>query len=636
MERKTRELDEAYTLQWVEACRLEAEASKRNRMNLNRDNFAMYQLEHDFSHKLPGQSREVLSKVRNAVESSKAFFQQALADLDDWYRIVARNGSEGDGMSIKPEEMQKLMNYMLKRCDYFAHVGFQTQLGLLGSLAVSKVGGKLLPKPKFKTKSEGRGKTYKKHVVVVEDKTWELDFEDIRQEDYYPDPNGKLYELYEGMLDFHVVKALCEGEDAIYDKEAVDSLSPWGQNDLQESRKARETGQNQAIPMRPRIKITEFWGSVVDNITGELLAENVVITVANRTKVIRKPTENPLWHQRSPIISAALIEVANSVWGIAMMDAGVKHNRSLIELFNLMLDAAMKSVWGINQIRTEVLDDPKQVTDGMRWGTNLRINSGLPIGGKALEPLLTGDIPGEVLNMFNLLNQETLTSMKTNDLRMGAQSMRSVKATEVVASENSITSEFQGIAKNFEEKKIQPELEMACWTICQNWDLIDKEVFNSLFGKERGEQLSQMEPQDVFVNTINGMKFEVFGISLTMRRQSDFRKWTSLLQVIGASEMLIEAFLQKYSFEKLLGEIMTSIDLNKSKIQAQQVNPQEGAPPPQPGQPTMQQPGGAPGALPNAMSQVPQAQGQQNAQNALAATFHGVGNQMNQPANGGR
>ncbi len=159
-------------------------------MLLNRDNFAQYQLEHNFEHKQEGQSREVLSKVRNAVESSKSFFQQALADLDDWYRIVARDGTDGIGMPITPSEMQTLMNYMLKQCDYFSHVGFSTQLGLLGSLAVSEVGGEMVPKPKFKTKAEGRGSKYKKHVVVTEDKAWELRFSTIRQEDYFPDPNG--------------------------------------------------------------------------------------------------------------------------------------------------------------------------------------------------------------------------------------------------------------------------------------------------------------------------------------------------------------------------------------------------------------------------------------------------------------
>lgn len=628
-----RELDETYSRTWVISCREESNEAKRNRMLLNRDNFAQYQLEHNFDHKTEGQSREVLSKVRNATESSKAFFQQALADLDDWYRIISRDGTDGTGMLITPAEMQTLMNYMLKRCDYFSHVGFSTQLGLLGSLAVSEVGGEMCPKPKFKTKSEGKGRSYKKHVVVVDDKAWELRFHTIRQEDYYPDPNGNdLYRIKDAMVDLHVVRALSEGDNAIYDKAVVAELQPWGSDNTQEQRKSRETGQNPAVPaIRPRVKLTEFWGTVVDNVTGEIMAENVVITIANNTHVIRKPTPNPLWYQKTPIIAAALIEVAHSVWGIALMDAGTKHNRALTEIFNLMLDSAMKAIWGVNQIRTDVLDDPTQITEGIRWGMNLKINSSLPIGGKVIEPVVTGEIPGDVLNMFNLLNQETLTSMKTNDLRMGAQSQRAVKATEVVAAENSITSEFQGIAKNFEEKKIQPELELACWTICQNWDLIDKDVFVSLFGKDRGERLAQLEPQEVFVNTINGMKFEVFGISLTMRRQADFRKWTTLLQVIGGSQMLTEAFLGKYSFEKLLGEIMTAIDLNKSKIQtdASQIPGATGGQPQPPN--TMGQPGGPPGAAPNAMSQIPQAAGVPNT-GGLASAFNGTGGQMNMPS----
>src|SRR3990167_6736684 len=297
-----------------------------------------------------------------------------------------------------------------------------------------------------------------------------------------------------------------------------------GNSGIHVERRADEDGQDSAQPqMRPQVRLTEFWGKIVDENTGECLAENVVVTIANGDTVIRGPTENPLWHQRSQYVAAALIEFMNSVWGIAMMDAGTKHNRSLIELFNLMLDSAMKTVWGVNQIRVDVLEDVNQITDGIPWGINLKVNSSLPPGAKVMEPVFTSSIPPAVLNMFNLLNQETLTSMKTNDFRMGAQSMRAVKATEIMTAEQSITSEFQGIAKNFEEKKIQPELELACWTICQNWDQIDKEVFVALFGKERGEELAQLEPQEVFVQTVNGMKFEVFGISLTLRRQADFR-----------------------------------------------------------------------------------------------------------------
>jgi len=636
------ELTPEYAMRYVLELRRESKMAKRNRMLLNRDNYTMYQLEHDFSHKKKGQSKQVLSKVRDATESSKSFFQQALSDLDDWFRITARDGSDGSMMLIRPEEAQKILNYMLKKSNYYTHVGFSVQSGMLGSLSISEVGGRLVPKPKFKAKSEGRGAKYKKHVVVTDDKTWELRFDNIRQEDYYPDSTGEdTYRIKEAMVDLSRVRQLAEGDDAIYDMDKVQELRSWGDDELQEEKRARETGQNIQYPrMRPRIKITEFWGTIVDNITGELMAENVVCTIANRKTIIRKPTPNPKWHQRTPIVAAAMIEVANSVWGIAFMDAGTKHNRTLIEMFNLMLDSAMKAVWGVTQIRTDVLNDPTQLTDGIPWGTNLKVNASLPPGVKVMEEVVTGTVQSDVLNMFNLLNQEALTSMKTNDMRMGAQSMRDVKATQVVAAENSITSEFQGIAKNFEEKKIQPELELAMYEICQNWDRIDVEVFKSLFGAERGEALSKLEPQDIFVQVINGMKFEVFGISLTLRRQTDYRKYMTLLQTIGASQMLIEAFLQKYSFEKLLGEIMTAIDLNKTKIEQDQAKPPAAGIPGQPGAPasqgpgqggppnTMQQPGGAPGATPDQMSQIQRPPASDIGGSALASTFAGVGQQM--------
>lgn len=611
--------DEAYVLRYILGCRDEAKDSKQNRMDLNRDNYAMYQMRYDFTHKKPGQSTEVLSKTRNATEQIKSFFQQSLADLDDWWRVVPTNGTDGTTMVIRPEEIQKITNYMLNKADYFNHVGLSVQQALLGSLAVSKVHGKMVSKPRFTTKKEGRGRSYAKHVIATEEKTWKLAFGQIRQEDYYPDDTGadeKLYEIEDSLLDLHIVKQLAEGDDAIYDKSVVDKLSPWyGDSDLQGEKRAFETGQNTPIKYRrPRVKITEFWGTIVDENTGDILHENVVCTVANDTYIIRKPTPNPLWHQCSPIAAAAMIEVANTIWGIALMDAGTKHSKTLTEMFNLILDSGMKAVWGVNQIRVDALDDVSQITDGIPWGTSLKVNSSLPPGLKVMEPVITGDIPVQALNVFNLLNQETLTSMMTNDLRMGAQSSRAVKATEVVAAENSITSVFQGMAKNFEQKKIQVELELAWKTIAQNWDVIDKETFISVFGEERGTQLSNIEPQDVFVDTVNGCKFEVFGISLALRRQADFRKYTTLLQVIGSSEVLIEAFMQRYDFAKYLGEIMTALDINKTKIENEDIkaaNSMGAAFQNQnPDQAAMAQPGGAPGAGPNMASQVPQAANQ--------------------------
>lgn len=599
------EIDEAAIVRNVIAARNESYDAKRNRMLLNRDNYEMYQLRHDFSHKRRGQSTEVLSKQRMAVEQIKSFFQQALTDVGEWWTCSAKDGTEGEGMVLKPYEVFLLTNYMLKKADYFSHVGLTIQSALLGSLAITKVHGQLKPKPKFKTREEGRGKSYRIYVEAIEDKSWELKFDMIRQENYYPDPTNKdIYEVEDGWLDMHVVKQLSEGDDAIYDKAVVDTLTPWSPTDVQESRKAVETGQNLPLTQRrPQVKITEYWGTLIDRTTGDILCENCVITIANDLHVIRKPTENPLWHQRSPIISAALLEVANSKWGIALMDAPTKHNRASIEIYNLILDAAMKSVHGVNQIRIDALQNPSQVSDGIPWGTNLQVNSSLQPGQKVMESVITGEVPNDALNVLNIINQEFNASALTNDLRQGVMPFRSVKATEVVEASNTITSVFQGIAKNVEMKIIQKELELAWMTISQNLDRIDKDVLVSLFGRERGEAISQLKPQEVFVGTVNGVKFDVFGISLTLSKSADFRKYTQIMQTIGSSEIFMEAFLKEYDVSKFVGEILTSLNIDKYKIK---VSPNEA----QNNGAALQQPGNAPGAPGGAggqASQVPQA-----------------------------
>lgn len=556
-------------VKYVLECHDEAEQAKSTRMEMNRNNYELFHLRHDFSHKKAGQSREILAKQAMAVEQIRSFFVQALVDIGDWWMAEFADGRENPNALIKPHEIYKLTNYMLQQANYFSHVGNAVQSALLGALAVTKVWGCEISKPKYRTRKQGKGKDYAKKVVMQDAKTFRLKFDVVRQENYFPDPTGfDVYKIEESYLDLHIVKELSEGDEAIYEKEMVDQLAPFTQEDaIDAAKRAVEVGQDVTLlASRPKIKIWELWGNIVDRRTGELMYENIVCTIANERHVIRKPTENPNWSQKDPYVVAPLLEVANSVWHKALMDAPTLHNRALIEIYNLLVDAAMRSVHGINQIRTDVLEDASQVSDGIPFGTNLKVTSSLPAGAKVMEPVVTGDIPGDALNVMNVMQQEFNASSLTNDLRQGVVPFRAVKATEVVEASNSITSIFQGIAKNVETKLIQPQLEKAWMTVAQNLDKISKEELQALFGAERGEELSQLDPEDIFVETVNGIRFKVFGISLTLGKQNDFKKYTTLLQTIGSSEVLIEEFAKKYDFGKLLGEIIRSVDIDKDKI----------------------------------------------------------------------
>lgn len=565
------EFTEQELIDYMEASLREADTARRTRIEQNKNNFDNYHLRHDFSHKKKGQSREVLSKQAMAVEQTSSFFQQALVDLSDWWSVELKSSAKSEALlKLRPHEIKALTDHMLEKTNYYNHVGNAVKSGLLGSLMITKTTGCMKPSPKYRTKKEGKGKNLKKKLVLVEDETWQLEQYIVRQENYYPDPTGAgLYEIEVMWADLWEVLERAEGDESIYDKEAVEKLSTALRDDFEEQEgRTRETGQDvHTNGKRPRVKLTEFWGTVVSPKTGKKLYENVVFTVANDRFLIRKPTPNPLWHQKSPYSAVPLIEVPNSVWHRALMDAPTQHNKALIEIYNLILDSAMKAVYGITQVRTDALDDVSQIVDGIEYGTALQVNSSLPPGAKAIEQVVTGEVPNDALNIMNVIQQEFNSSALTNDLRQGVLPSRSVKATEVVEASQTITSVFSSLAKNVEQKKIKRDLELAWQTIAQNLDLIDEEELIGIFGEERGREIAALSPEDVFADTINYCRFQVYGITQTLSKAQDFRKLTTLLQTVGSSEVLLEEFVRKYDFGKLLGEIMTALDIDKHKIE---------------------------------------------------------------------
>lgn len=591
-------LTDKQIVDWILACRDEAEEAKRSRMIRNKDNYDMFHLRHDFSHKEEGQSQEVLSKQSMAVEQIKSFFQQALADLGDWWKCEARFSDNEQGMLIRPHEITKLTNYMLDRSRYFNHVGNSIETALLASLAITKTHGCLKSKPKYVARKKGRGKTFKRYLEKIEDKTWELKFDIVRPENYFPDPSGKgLYDIEDMWPDYHELLYLAEQDDD-YDLEMIKGLSKSDMTDIEENfGKARETGQNTTSPgHRVRPKVTEYWGTILHPTSGEICYENVQAVVVNDSHLIMKPRSNPLWHQGSPYTASPLMEVANSVWHKAPMDAPTMHNRALIEIYNLLVDGAMKQVHAVSQIRQDALVNPAQVSDGIKAGASLLVNSLLPVGGKVMEPLTQVQIPAEALNIMNIMAQEFNASALTNDLRQGVMPFRAVKATEVVEASNTITSVFQGMAKNWESRQGQRELELAWMTSAQNWDQIDREVFIGLFGPDRGEELAQLSPQEIFASTVGRIAFRVYGITLTLSKAEDFRKITTLLQTIASSPILMEEYMKKYDLGKTLEEIMTSLNIDKNKLEI-----------PVSVQRTMMDQGQPEQGGPDMMSQVPQA-----------------------------
>lgn len=600
------EYSESTIISCLSSYRQESSEARLDRIEQNRINFDCYHLRQDWSYKQKGQSREFLPKMAMAVEQAATFLQQGLTDIGDWFRVEPEPGLLEDLMKVKPSTVYLLLQRQLIKTGFLNFVGDAAKIGLVGSLIIAKVGGKYVNKPIYRTKSDFKNGSYKKRLIKMEDKVWQLDVSLVRQEDYFPDPTGRgLYEVQDIYMDYWEVERLATGKDAIYDLEAVKKIKGQydGQGVDREYQKARETGQNTTNHgYRNQVKISEIWGNIVDS-NGALIYENVVCTIANDQIVIQKPTPNPWWHGESPFVAVPIISVPHSVWGKALMDAPTMLNKASNEMFNLVLDGGMMAVHGIKQLRKHWLEDQSQVDDGISPGTTLLVNSSCPPGATVLERVDTSTVPQDGLNVLNILNQEFNVSALTNDLRMGVASFRAVKATEVVEASQTITSMFSGMAKNIEGEDnsglITPILQKAWKCIAQNINDLDSNEVKSLIGEKKAAELLAMGNEELFADTVQGCKFRTFGISATLNKQKDFTKLTAMLQTIGSSEVLTEAFMQKYDFNKLLTEIMRSLDINPFKIEAEKADGGDLT------QPPLEPP--APSGLPDEQSQIVQA-----------------------------
>lgn len=562
-------------VKYILECRNAAKEAKWNRIQQTRENFDCYFLRHDFSHKLPGQSREVLSMQPMAVEQTAAFFQQALTDMgDQWWSADYQHPQNVFQASVTTEMVKSVTQMNLLKADILKHVTEGMKSGLLGGKIITKVHGDYFCVPRYvaKRKKGKREADLEKQMKWA----WKLRLDVVSQFNYYPDPtptnHKKLFEIEDMWMDYADVCKLAEGDDAIYDHDIVELIENK-MDDEAEARfdEIRRTNQLQDDrQFRGRVKLTEFWGDIL-NEEGERIYENVVCTIANDRWLIRPPTANPLWHQESPYVEADLLDIPDAVWPKALMDAPTKHNMAATELYNLMVDGGMRAANGVGMIRQDWLEDPSQVEGGIRPGASLMVNSQCPPGAKVLEMVQTGNVPPDAQAMFNIINQEFNRAALTSDIRQGMQPREQVSATQVVEANQTITSVFQGMAKNVEQQWIQKLLEKAWMTCCQYSDLMDEDELRTIIGPSDADKYLNLTPQERFAESVNGIKFRVNGISLTLKKSQDARRYMTLLQTIGGNEVLMEEFVKGgYSVGELLKQIIHSLGIDTRAIELPQ------------------------------------------------------------------
>lgn len=555
-------IDDADVLKIVNAYRSEAEEARKDRISLNKRNWEMYFGRQDYSEKQEGQSTEVLPKVGGAVEQFSAFAKRALTQFGDWFSMDTAKNAPMNG-----NEARKLMQVYLKkvhvspnkRQEFSTLLTNAIKVGLLESLLIIKVHGIRVDEPLFTAKG--------KELTRTSRKVWRLRMDLVPSEDYYPDPSGRgLYEIHRVERDLVDVQDMAE--QGIYDKDVVAKIVMDYERTDRDKRRPQQRNQNISTPpsFRKRVVIDECWGTLI-GLDGKVLQQFGVCAVANEKYVIRKPSSNPFWHGRSPLVAAPLVQVPFSVWGRALFDHASSLNQALNELFNLMLDGGIGEVWGVRQVRTDWLLDPRQVSGGIPQNATIAIDANVPLGGQVVENVSTGKVPVEAMNMFNMADREFQAASLVNDIRLGNLPQRNVKATEIVEASSNSSTMVDAFASDLEREFIQPILEMAFMNILQNADDLAADTVVDAIGVDAAHKLSNMTAAERFTAFSGGFSVEAFGLSSTLSKARDFQKLMAMMQAIGMNPLLTQAFMRKFSPERALEFIFRSLNIDPASFQ---------------------------------------------------------------------
>lgn len=567
--------DALTVLKAIQEYKKEAETAKRTRMQKNKTNRRVYLGDIDWSHKQKGQSREHLPKLQNAVEQFGAFVKRSLVAFGDWFDVQVPPGP------LSSNDVRKLI---LAKLDWIAHrdhrhTDFATLMsdgiksGALDSLITLKVHGRHFTESTYTVERElslGEVNGVAAPVVThrltrAEVTTWQPVIELVRDQDYFPDPTGEwLYEIHEVERDLSDVLAWAEA--GRYDREAVEKIQDDATKMDEASERARSAGQDPATPpgFRKKVVIAELWGTLLDS-TGHTVQRNCVAAMANDTYLIRAPVDNWFWHNESPFVSFPLIRVPFSVWHKALADNGALLNLAENELFNLILDGGFASVWGTRQLRTDYLEDPKQVAEGIPQGMTLQIKAETPEGMKVLETVTTGEVPRDAMAVLASLDKEFLASMFTNELRVGFLPPKETKATEVVEASQSAAVTLDAIARDV-EKYIARVLRLFWLNLLQFADDLDADEIVAAIGPAAALALVRMSPAERYARYAGASEFRVFGISALLARAREFQKLAAVLSMAVANPVLLQVFMREYSPSKTFAAMLKMLNLDPDNL----------------------------------------------------------------------
>jgi len=487
----------------------------------------------DWSHKENYQSKVHINRVGLAQEQIKAQIKAGLVNFDKWLTVEAEPGFIDEDNLFPPDVAQRMVLRGIRRTDPKAKLTDNIGTATVENILATKLKPILVKKP-----GKAKPELHIEHVPL-----------NIRN--YYPDANQTgLYEFHEVNIDHYELLKMA-ADDPTTDKpfrmEAVKNLEA-SKPRIEQTNEDEDKGNDRTRIQNQRRRqhvLHEFWGTVLTS-EGEIMEwkapgkpamklENVVITIANEHTIIGDPRPFPCWDGCSDIIHMQLLRSNINTYGRSLLAPGVDMNRAEDELVNAGIDAAKKEAYNVNILHVAGLAEPEQVSDGVREGSTLLQNSNLPPGTSVLETANTGKVPNGLLPILQIVRSAGAENMRLNEVAIsGNLPTKQVRATELVASNQTIQGLFESIVQDVEDVYMERYAKKIFNMMLQHSKMLTEEDLSYIFygNEQRIDTFKGLSSAEIKKRYGHSFRFRGKGIRTIA---ANARQGQALIQVFTAA-----------------------------------------------------------------------------------------------------
>jgi hypothetical protein len=509
-------------------------------------NIDAYWSRYETKEKAEWQAQESLPEVQNNVDRFAASVRSALMSRADWYTVDDPTDRAGALM----QHVKKFVDILLAESGTNASgqpINFEHTFGqVVKSGALMAMAGGVTFDP--------RSRRVKVSAI------------DPRELVY--DPTGRgLFRVRTYEMDHHELLELAQTEDdsgnEVYDVDAIMELES-GANEEGRDDNARITGTetvDEGTGRKP-IVIDEFLCDIV-NADGELVGKNQLVIMANERVIIRGPEPNPFWHGHDWIVFAPAISVPFSVYGRSFVEGFRQLVATFTEMTNLILDAAFVDALRMFMMYPDALDDPSEAQDW--WpGKMFLADEDWPPGQDFVKSIDAGRLGSGSVQVWQSIQGMVRDAASQNELSMGQIPPKGdITATEISSVDVHQSELVRSIAKDTEDLWLSPMLELVWMTGLQHFDP-KKDV---ALAAELGDEVSSMLSNQREDFKKKRFRFQAHGITGTLKRNERLRNMISVLGLLSQNEMMAQAFLKRFSIDKILEEIMMDAGVEIAKIE---------------------------------------------------------------------